>query len=61
MDWASPTPLGVNPARHPATAVYCAHLIVRTHDYAFIVSLTLTPPARPLLVELRGPSGDTWS
>lgn len=37
-----------------------AHLGVRTRDYAFIVN-NLTPPAEPFLVELRGPSGDTWS
>ncbi len=32
----------------------------RTRDYAFIVN-NLTPPAELFLVELRGPSGDTWS
>jgi uncharacterized protein (TIGR03084 family) len=37
-----------------------AHLGVRTRDYAFAVN-NLTPPAEPILVELRGPGGDTWS
>ena len=37
-----------------------AHLGVRTRDYAFFVN-NLPAPAEPFLVELRGPSGDTWS
>jgi uncharacterized protein (TIGR03084 family) len=37
-----------------------AHLGVRTRDYAFLVN-NLAPPTEPFLVELRGPSGDTWS
>lgn len=37
-----------------------AHLGVRTRDYAFFVN-DLTPPTEPFFVELRGPSGDTWS
>jgi uncharacterized protein (TIGR03084 family) len=37
-----------------------AHLGVRTRDYAYFVN-NLTPPTEPFRVELRGPSGDTWS
>jgi len=37
-----------------------AHIGVRTRDYAFVVN-NLTPPTEPVLVELRGPGGDTWS
>jgi uncharacterized protein (TIGR03084 family) len=37
-----------------------AHLGVRTRDYAFFVN-NLPAPAEPFRVELRGPSGDTWS
>jgi uncharacterized protein (TIGR03084 family) len=37
-----------------------AHLGVRTRDYAFSVN-NLAPPTEPFLVDLRGPSGDTWS
>ncbi|WP_156686267.1 TIGR03084 family metal-binding protein [Mycobacterium sp. Marseille-P9652] len=37
-----------------------AHLGVRTRDYAFAVH-NLAPPAEQFFVELRGPSGDTWS
>ncbi len=37
-----------------------AHLGVRTRDYAFSVN-NLAAPTEAFLVELRGPSGDTWS
>ncbi|OBK10742.1 TIGR03084 family metal-binding protein [Mycobacterium asiaticum] len=37
-----------------------AHIGVRTRDYAFFVN-NLTPPSEPFLVELRAPSGDTWT
>jgi uncharacterized protein (TIGR03084 family) len=37
-----------------------AHLGVRTRDYAFLVN-NLAPPTEPFRVELRTPSGDTWS
>jgi uncharacterized protein (TIGR03084 family) len=37
-----------------------AHLGVRTRDYAFAIN-NLAAPTEPFLVELRGPSGDTWS
>jgi uncharacterized protein (TIGR03084 family) len=37
-----------------------AHIGVRARDYAFFVN-NLAPPTEQFLVELRGPSGDTWS
>jgi uncharacterized protein (TIGR03084 family) len=37
-----------------------AHLGVRTRDYAFLIN-NLAAPAKPFLVELRGPGGDLWS
>lgn len=59
MDWTSPTPWASS-GPPPSDCGLLRISVSAPRDYAFIVN-NLTPPAEPFLVELRGPSGDTWS
>jgi uncharacterized protein (TIGR03084 family) len=51
--------LGIDPPRTDRVR-HVAHLGVRTRDFAFAVH-RLDPPAAPFRIELKAPSGETWT